>query len=350
VSILLNIHEPWHYSNWEPVLRHLEPGEAQVWVTPWLHRGPDLVSQQRAQARTVGWLERQSIPYLTGDLSYFPHVLATLAIEERLVPIDQSRQVRMLYAVISKRYTYSELNRICDRVMVASDFGRKLMERHRVRADVVGYPKLDDVFNGVLTRETVRQRFGLDPNRKLVLYAPTFDKLCSVERFAAAFDGLDPSIDLLVQLHPVSYVKELDRFAELGPRFGWVPEEHAGIAALIAADLVVTDYSGVTFEACAADIPIVLLDDPELEPSDDVEMVHRDVGPRVSDPAGLKDAVEEELTRPERWATQRAYYRETFFDHRGTAGPRAAEVLRELELEAHEARREAVAQSIGLTV
>lgn len=340
MSIVLNIHEPWHYSNWEPVVRHLRPGEARIWVTPWMHRGADLVTQQRAQARTLGWLEQQGIQGIAGDLPHDPDVLATLAIEERLVPPERSMQVRMLYAVISKKYTYSELNRLCDAVMVASEFGRSLMERHGVRAHVVGYPKLDDVFNGVLTREVARQRLGLDPDRKVVLYAPTFAGMSSVDRFAAAFDTLDDSIQLLVQLHPVSYVKELSRYGQLGERFGWIPEDLAGPLALVASDLVVTDYSGVTFEACAADIPIVLLDDPTVEPSEDVEVKYRDVGPRVDDPAGLKEAVEEEITRPERWAERRQHYRERFFGFPGQAGAQAAEALREFARENLARRRE----------
>jgi len=219
MSIVLNIHEPWHYSNWEPVVRHLDPGEARIWVTPWVHRSHDLVAQQRALARTLGWLEHHGIEGLVGDLPFDPGVLGTLAIEERMVPPERSMQVRMLYAVISKKYTYSELNRLCDAVMVASEFGRSLMDRHGVRAHVVGYPKLDDVFNGVLTREVARQRLGLDPERQVVLYAPTFAGMSSVDRFAAAFDTLDDSLQLLVQLHPVSYVKELARYGRLGERF-----------------------------------------------------------------------------------------------------------------------------------
>ena len=41
-----------------------------------------------------------------------------------------------------------------------------LMDRHGVRAHVVGYPKLDDVFNGVLSREVARERLGVSPQKK----------------------------------------------------------------------------------------------------------------------------------------------------------------------------------------
>jgi hypothetical protein len=336
MSMTFYVSEPWDYHNWEPVLRHLQ--DAQVHVVPFWTRA-ERGEGAAGVRRTLGWLQARGIKAAHGELILEPHLLATLPIiKPRPVSARYCRLVRMQYAVISKQYTYSAKNAEYDCVLVASRFGRDLLARHGVRTEVVGYPKLDDVFNGVLTRARARTQLGIPPDRTVVLYAPTFGSDCAVERVAAAFAGLSGSIDLLLQLHPVSYVAERERFTTLPLRFRWIDEADASIATVVAADAVVTDYSGVAFEACAIDRPVVLLDNPDLDATEDVERLYRDFAPRVVQPQELCAAVEGALAHPERFAQQRAHYRERFFEHHGQAGRRAAEALRGLEAEAKVAR------------
>ncbi len=338
MSIVISIHEPWHYRNWEPVLRHAEPNEISLVVTPWMHRGEDPGVQQQAVDQTLAWLKQHGVAAAC-NIEREPHVLATLAIAGRSVGYQYSRQVRMLYAVISKQYTYSEKNKEYDAVMVASTFGRNLLAKHQVRAQVVGYPKLDDYFNGVMTRASVREQLGLTADETIVLYAPTLASDSPVERYAHALSEIDPSIRVIAQLHPVSYISEPERFASLLPdRVEVVPELEGGIHWIAAADAVISDYSGATFEAAAMDKPVILLENPDLEMTEDVERAHRDVGIRVDDPADLAKAVDGALAEPERFADRREYYRETFFEYRGKAGERALEALRGFSQEARDAR------------
>ena len=334
VSITVCVSEPWDYHNWEPVLRHLQG--AQVYVLPFWAR-IQLGQGEQAQARTIEWLRQRGVQAQTGPFVLEPHVLATLPILPRMVDVRYSRQVRMLYAVISKAYTYSAKNLEYDCVLVASAFGRDLLARHGVRAEVVGYPKLDDAFNGRIDRRTARERLGLPSDRPVVAYLPTFGEGCSAERFREAIGELPAEVEVVLQLHPVSYIGELHRFAGYPPRVRWIGEQDATIATLIAADVVVTDYSGAAFEACALDRPVVLLDDPALPQTEDVERQYRDFAPRVCEPAGLRAAVEQALAHGEQFAERRAHYRERFFEHHGQGGRRAAEALRGLS---EESRRE----------
>lgn len=335
MSITVCVSEPWDYHNWEPVLRHLQGVHVQVlpfWARVELGQG------QQAQARTTEWLRRRGVRVQTGPFVLEPHVLGTLPILPRMVHPRYSRQVRLLYAVISKAYTYSAKNVGYDCVLVASSFGADLLARHGVRTEVVGYPKLDDAFNGRIDRRLARQRLGLPQDRPVVLYAPTFGEGCSAERFREAFAQLPPEVEVVMQLHPVSYIAELARFAGYPARVRWIGEEDASIATLVAADVIITDYSGAAFESCALDRPVVLLDDPALPQTDDVERLYRDFGPRVSDPQQLRGAVEQSLTYPEAFAQQRAHYRERFYEHHGQGGRRAADALRGLAEEARRAR------------
>ena len=146
---------------------------------------------------------------------------------------------------------------------------------------------------------------------------------------------------------PGTWLQHASSRADRHPRhrFDCLPEHtrfidpiDAGLDTLVAADVILTDYSGVIFEACAADVPVVLLDDPTLEATEDVERVYRDAGPRVTEAGALVPTLTSELEHPERGAERRAHYRETFFAHHGHAGTRAAATLRGLVDEARRAR------------
>ena len=335
MSITICVQHPWHYRNWEPVLKHFDDDEATIHVSPWRAHLPKDPAVHRAHLQsTLSWLEERGVTATHGPWSVEPHVFATLAIEPRMVGQKWSKQVRMLYAVISKQYTYSQLNRHYDSVLVASEFGASLLARHGVRTQVVGYPKLDPWFDGSLTRASARAALGIPDDRTLIVYAPTLEPMCAHETFADALRELDLDAEMIVQLHPVSYLAEGCRFEHSLPEARVMPPEEAGIHVVAAADALITDYSGVTFEACAMDVPVLLLEKPGVEPTEDVERRYRDAGPRVFDPSELRPRLEELLASPHRWAERRAFYRDEFFAHHGDAGRRAAEAFRQLAAEA----------------
>ena len=339
MTIMFRVQIPWQYRNWEPVLKHFDPDEILVHVTPWtVHLSDDPAAHARQLRETLAWLERRGADVIHGPWPCEPHVLATLSIDSRAVAPRWSKQVRMLYAVISKQYTYSAANKHYDCALVASEFGASLMARHGVRTQVIGYPKLDAWFDGTMTRETARAELGLPMDRTVVVYAPTFGELCAHDHYARALSELDLDADFLVQLHPVTYVNDIERFRSALPDARWIAPDEAGIHVLAAADAVITDYSGVTFEACAMDVPVLLLDRPGVPLTDDVEIRYRDAGPRVTEPGQLQPRLEELLASPERWAERRAHYRDTFFAHHGDAGRRAADAFRQLQAEAVRAR------------
>ena len=88
----------------------------------------------------------------------------------------------------------------------------------------------------------------------------------------------------------------------------------------------------------------MLLDQPELEMTECVERVYRDAGARILEPTQLRAAVLESLAHPERLAERRAHYRESFYDHHGTAGHRAAQALLDNVEHSQRARRRDVDQ------
>ncbi len=132
-----------------------------------------------------------------------------------------------------------------------------------------GYPG-NDVFHtddGVQRARDARRRLGIAPDRKVVLYAPTFrddgrapgasgawahDMALDLAKFA---EQLGDDVTLLVRLHPLV-------------RFPWPRDLSDSVVnaskypdaqdLLLAADALVTDYSSIMFDYAQTGRPIVL--------------------------------------------------------------------------------------------
>jgi hypothetical protein len=145
----------------------------------------------------------------------------------------------------------------------------------------IGYPKSDALLQGKYSRVEVLETLGLDPARKTVLYAPAWDPGGSLRSFGdkVVRQLLSlPETNVIVKLHPVSHTPKssptYDFYTggvnwtahfqgyEANPLFRHV----AGFQVdplLVAADLLVTDFSSVALEFVGLDKPIIYLDCPE---------------------------------------------------------------------------------------
>ena len=136
------------------------------------------------------------------------------------------------------------------------DFGvRGFSEVH-----VVGYPKLDPVFRGELDRAGILARYGLDPDKKTVLFAPTYKPTCIGEVRERILEETR-EYNLIIKLHQYSwrgkyaphwhhelYEKAVPRFphARLVP-----PEDHNIVPFIFVADTMLSEASSTIFEFLA---------------------------------------------------------------------------------------------------
>lgn len=125
---------------------------------------------------------------------------------------------------------------------------------------VVGYPKLDPVFRGELDRGEIMARYGLDPARKTVLFAPTYKPTC-LDKVKERILEQTAEYNLIIKLHQYSwrgkyaphwhhelYEKAVPKYphARLIP-----PEEHNIIPFIYAADTMLSEASSTIFEFLA---------------------------------------------------------------------------------------------------
>ncbi|MER3390923.1 MAG: CDP-glycerol glycerophosphotransferase family protein, partial [Microcella pacifica] len=182
---------------------------------------------------------------------------------------------------------------------------------------VEGYPRSDMLVAG--DRAAVRARLGLQAHDRAVLYAPTWrdDRTELVDyldlpSFAAELRERDPRAVLVVRGHSrtLRFGRDLD-----GPGIVDATTYPDVADLLLAADVVVTDYSSIMFDLAATDTPVILFT-PDLDRyADELRGFYFDVttdapGPVVASRDALLDAIDASSsgTLP----SQRAAWRERF--------------------------------------
>ena len=149
-------------------------------------------------------------------------------------------------------------------IFVEGEYRRKRIDDFGVRGSsevhVVGYPKLDPVFQGRLDREAIMREWGLDPGKKTVLFAPTYKPTC-IDRVREEILKQTCDHNLIIKLHQYSWrgkyaphwhhnlyedaVKRYDH-ARLIP-----PDRHNIIPFIYVADTMLSEASSTIFEFLA---------------------------------------------------------------------------------------------------
>ncbi len=169
---------------------------------------------------------------------------------------------------------------------------------------VTGMPKLDPMFNGSLKREELLSGWGLDPEKKTVLFAPTFNHEYSlIPHLQIELENYFPAeYNLLFKLHsitPEEWREPFIRYADKHPHAVFI--DQADITpALAAADLLITDISSVIYEFGATGKPVLLFDSPDYKTKfdeNDLEHRFRDIGTRFTDPGSLFGLIQSTIIR-----------------------------------------------------
>jgi len=224
-----------------------------------------------------------------------------------------ARMVNVNHGLISKGCFYSDSplthrENIADLICVPGPFHRDALKRTVYKPILVsGLVKFDRIFNGGLTRGNVLQRLGIDGRKKVILFAPTFNRELSAVPMVT--DGVrnwvDDGTHLLIKLHgmsPPEWVELYSLIAENDPRITLIDDLDI-TPCLAAADVMVSDVSSAFMEFMALDKPVVLVNNPlrtqftGFDPRD-IEYSWRRVGMEVDSAADIPEAIRSALENP----------------------------------------------------
>ncbi len=152
---------------------------------------------------------------------------------------------------------------------VESLFGSRSLGKNEVH--LIGLPKLDPVFNGTFDREEVLRRWGLDPSRKTVLFAPTYKPTCLYRVKDAIFEQTQDH-NLIIKLHPYSWMGKYaphrqhriyERRVEKYPHAVLLPfDEYNIVPYHVAADTLMSEASSTVFDFLATGKTGIVFDLP----------------------------------------------------------------------------------------
>lgn len=226
----------------------------------------------------------------------------------------------------------------------------------------VGYPKSDDLLNGVYDVKDVACSLGLNPDKKTVLYAPAFNEGASLREFGPELIEIlacQSNYNVLVKL-PVDCWAPTSCFYATGG-IDWFDviqrlektyanlrlfKEYQIDPLLACADVLVTCISSVGFEFMALDKPVVFIETPKfftgylkkVFPDKDTKAWARrtsanggkEFGLVVEEVGDLPAAIDEVLRNPGDYPRQKERLQSHLLYNRGHASVAAVSTIDEL--------------------
>ncbi len=200
------------------------------------------------------------------------------------------------------------------------------------KVHTVGLPKVDPFFReGTFDREKILLSYGLDPEKKTVLFAPTFKPTCMYKVKNSIFTETT-DYNLIIKLHHYSWMgkhaphKQHRIFEKRVKKYAHsalVPVHHYNILPLMAAsDTLLSEASSTVFDYLSLGKFGVIydLDHDRLTHSDgepimaiDNRQLFKDAFPHVSRPDGIGAAIEQAMNPTDAMRAKADAYRDTFF-------------------------------------
>lgn len=207
--------------------------------------------------------------------------------------------------------------------------------------EVTGFIKSDQIYRaGAPTRDQFLGRYGIDPGKKVILLAPTYnEELSALPCIAERLEELvDNKTHLLIKLHGMTsprWRNLCERLAEANSAVTMLGDDgYAG--AFVSADMLISDVSSIYVEFMGQDKPIVLFNNPKRYGfsaflPDDIEYLVRDGCDEVSTMDELKDAVSRGLQGDDPCREKRREYAERLdYGRDGQAVQRASNAIMDL--------------------
>jgi hypothetical protein len=240
------------------------------------------------------------------------------------------KSVLIVHGIGTKLSAFTEEKNKFDIRFVEGDFRlRRLNELYPDAKTIwenVGFSKLDDVlaYKPGEIKELYHQ-YGLDHDKKTILYAPTFYP-SSLEKMPDNFPEQFEDYNLIIKPHFFSYIRKkyknqrrkLEHWAKYSNVYVAGFDDYNIVPFYALANLLISDESSVVFEFAALDKPVILNRflklrltyrlfgqrkfKKRMEPAMDQ---FRNLGENIWRYKNLKSAVEEELRNPGNYKARR---------------------------------------------
>ncbi|GGE81784.1 CDP-glycerol glycerophosphotransferase family protein [Priestia taiwanensis] len=172
------------------------------------------------------------------------------------------KHVRVMYSLAKEKWIYGWWNIVYDRILNYGqyDYSKLNIDNNCV---IIGNPKFDKWFkNDISNLKSIEKALDLDRNKKTIMYAPTYGDLSSIDSWIEKINMLQEHYNVLIKLHHGTAFKESEQYRRdyLNLHFKNISVSTEDLFPFLKiADYVVTDNSGMIFDAILAGKDILLL-------------------------------------------------------------------------------------------
>lgn len=243
-------------------------------------------------------------------------------------PWKKTKLVMTQYSMAKPKTAYNARWLACDFGLVYGDFSHKIIGG-MCPTSLMGNPRFDPLFENRLDQDVLSTlKSHLDPAKKTLAFLPTWGDLSSRGKFKEALDALLPHYNVIFKPHHMTSLKDAKEASRLGA--GAIDAESLtnvldiGPYVMAVADVVVSDMSGVIFDALYCRKPVALLaldqsieDHKKADPTA-LEVAGADrIGPVVQDPPKMLEAVNLLIAKKPYHAANEALVAESFIQRGG---------------------------------
>jgi CDP-glycerol glycerophosphotransferase (TagB/SpsB family) len=235
-----------------------------------------------------------------------------------------------------KRWTSTKYYNMFDVYFMSSENQVETAKERGINtAVVIGYPKLDQAFDGTFdefTLSKIKSDLNLDPNKKTLIFTSTWnvDGLSALDRWVDKVGSLADKYNILLTAHTWTEQKYIDIMKNT---HGAVYLDEFDVTKyLLISDVFIGDYNSLIGEFCALDKPIITFRTPESSRSvPDVRELISNISIQIDSFDEIETAIERCLSNPDELSVERNNANKLIhYRLDGNAGKRAADIIKEL--------------------
>ncbi|MDD5765300.1 MAG: CDP-glycerol glycerophosphotransferase family protein [Candidatus Marinimicrobia bacterium] len=249
------------------------------------------------------------LPYLMGDFSVTNSIQEAIAFQPDVVFIPGNvvyhkipgLKVQVFHGLCEEKGGHYKITGFfdlyCTSGPLITEKFRVLSEKYRhFKVVETGWPKVDSILNEFDRRKICRS-LGIDEQKKLIFYAPTFSpKFKSSDFILPVLPGLPKENETwIVKFHDLMNIADKRRFLDLPQDKFIIYNSPDNIPLLQVADVLISDTSSIVYEFMLLDKPVVTLN----------AQVRIDKGINITESSQLRSAIDRSLSFPGEFSENR---------------------------------------------
>ncbi|MCB9206848.1 MAG: CDP-glycerol glycerophosphotransferase family protein [Ignavibacteriales bacterium] len=232
-----------------------------------------------------------------------------------------------------KRWTSNKYYNGFDVYFVSSQDQVEIAKKRGIKSTVaIGYPKLDNAFNGTYNDEylnKIRLRHNINSSKKTIIFTTTWnvDGLSAIEKWIYRINELTDDFNILLTAHTWTEPKLLNELKNI--KNAVFLEEFDITPYLMIADIFVGDYNSLIGEFCSFDKPIITFKVPDSDRSiPEVKELIKKISIQIDEFSEIKEAINKCIQFPTEKSEERQKANKIlFYKLDGLAGKRAADII-----------------------